>query len=229
MIEQKFSNNQQLKAHTHLLNNKIINIIMAKLIADKSLFVVVGAWNPAIFQAEWINKEFPEFAASFQIEVELPTNNLRFNFGDFYLSVANNRLILIPKGEITEAILIKIADFAKKIFVRLNHTPIIVAGSNFFFQLDKDEEFSSQEVETEPDISNLPEKLANTKLISRSIKHTLSKDDFNINIIYEFLGKERGLLINFDYPRLPDAMNKAANSLIENLRCANYLAKNLIK
>ncbi|EGW20627.1 hypothetical protein [Methylobacter tundripaludum] len=202
---------------------------MAKIIADRSQFIVIGAWNPAILQGEWLTKEFPDITPSpLNVEIDIQTNNIRFDFDDFYLSPSSNRLAFIPKNDLNENTLSRMSVLAKGIYQRLVFTPISAAGSNFFFQLDKDEEFSSEEVEKVPVIKNLPNNLVDASLTFRSIKHTLSKSDFNTNIIYEIKGQERSLIINFEHSNSQNIMEKAAEFLIDNFNCANNLAESLI-
>lgn len=203
---------------------------MAEIVASKSNFVAIGAWNPAILQPEWLKNEFPDVAPNqLNIEVELQTNNIRLDFDGFYLSTSNNRLLFMPGEVLDEGVLLRISDLAKGICERLIYTPIFAIGANFFFQLDKNEEFNSEEIEREPFIDNMPEKLGNASLVSRSITHTFSNELFNINIIYGITGKDRNLLINFDYQNQKNIMNTAANALVDNLKCACLLAKSLIK
>jgi hypothetical protein len=201
---------------------------MAKIIAEKSAFVAVGAWNPAIFRPEWLLKEFPEqIPESFLIELD-GNANLRFDLGGFYLQTLNDRLVLTPKNDLNDSILETISKLSKGICERLRYTPLIAVGSNFFFELDKNEKFSSEEIEKLPNISNLPDKLQNTSLTSRSIKHTFSKDDLNISIHYEIAGNDKTMLINFERKNSIDMMARAAQSLIEDFRCALELSEVLI-
>lgn len=214
---------------TKLLFRTIYNN-MAKIIADKSHFIVVGAWNPAILQADWLTNEFPEITPSpLCVEIEVQTNNIRFDFSDFYLLPSNNRLVFIPKNNVDDTVLSRISILAKGIYDRLKFTPLGAVGSNFFFQLEKNEVFTSSEIEREPVIKNLPDKLANASIISRSIKHTLSESDFNTNIMYDIVGVERSLLINFEYQNSQNIMDIATNSLIDNFGCAIKLANNLVE
>lgn len=202
---------------------------MAQLIAEKSNLIAVGSWNPAIIQPAWLRKEFPEIIPpTFNIELTGPLVSVRYDFGFCLMTPAANRLLFIPKTVDVDT-LVKIAALGKGIYERLKYTPIAAAGCNFFFQLDKNEKFKSEEIEMIPDISNLPQKLVKSELTSRTISHTFSKDDFNINVTYEISGIERFLIINFDYQHPQQALVMAANSFVDNFGCANELANNLIR
>jgi hypothetical protein len=203
---------------------------MSKPIPDQSNFIAIGAWNPAIIQPQWLKKEFPTLIPEkFNVQIVAGVvSAFRIEFLDeFILDPNGGRLVFIPK-KLDDKILKKIADLGRGIQNLLNHTPIAAAGCNFVFKLEPNEFFKLEKIETDEEIMGLYENIKDSNLISRSISHALSQEDHTINVTYDFKGQVKHLRINFDYQQPLNAMEVAANALIENFHRACNMCKELI-
>jgi hypothetical protein len=201
---------------------------MAKLDSQKSNFVVVGAWNPAIIQPEWLRKEFPEVVPeTIGIEIIGPPISIRFDIGDFFLEPLNGRLIFSAK-EVNEKTLDSISELSNGIADRLMYTPVSAAGCNFCFSLESKEKFCHDGLEEDGNTKDLADILAGSIIVSRSIQHTYSLDDHNVNIFYDHKGNEKALRINFEYQSPQTAMTEASNMLQKNFETALKLSNQLI-
>ncbi len=204
---------------------------MSKIISEKSNFIIIGAWNPAIIQPEWLKKEFPSLIPDkFGIQaVSGIVSSFRFEFEKIFLDPTGGRLVFIPK-KLDEETLNYIANLSNGIQNRLSHTPIAAAGANFVFSLDENEAFTLDQIETDEQIKNLYLSLKECDFISKSIGHVFSAEDHAITINYDFHGNTKVLQLNYEYKfPLTDAMKRAADSLVQNFKHAENLCKELIR
>jgi hypothetical protein len=197
---------------------------MAKLDSLRTNYVVVGAWNPAIIQPEWLRKEFPEVVPeTIGIEIIGPSIGVRFDLGDFFLEPSSGRLVFSAK-EINEKTLLSISELSNGIADRLQYTPISAAGSNFCFPLDSSERFYQDELDNDDQTQDL---FGGVAIVSRSIQHTYSLENHNVNIFYDYKGNERVLRVNFEYLTPKLAMTEAASMLHSNFKTALELVDQL--
>lgn len=203
---------------------------MSKIIVDQSNLIIIGAWNPAIIQPVWLKKEFPTLIPD-KFAVQVVTgiqSSFRLEFEDFIVDPNGGRLVFIPK-RIEDKILMDIAELCNGIQDRLKHTPIAAAGCNFVFVLEPNEFFSIDKLETDEQVKGFYGSLKGCNLVARSIGHIFSAEDHNINVNYDFKGSTRFLRINYDYQPPMNAMKKAADSFLQNLKRAQELSKELIR
>ena len=203
---------------------------MSKPIPEQSNFIVIGAWNPAIIQPQWLKKEFPDLIPSeFNMQVVAGVvSAFRIEFpNEFVLDPNGGRLVFIPK-KLENKCLRKIASLGRGIQDRLSHTPIAAAGSNFVFQLEQNEFFKHEKTETDDKIKKIYENINGSKLVARSIGHTLSHEDHTVNLKYDFRGTSKMLRVNFDYQHPLNAMKTAADSLVENFHRAEKMCNEFI-
>ena len=203
---------------------------MSKLLPEESNFIVIGAWNPAILQPEWLKREFPSLIPDkFDIQGIIgPPFSYRMDFEKIILDPHGGRLLFIPKKP-DEETLRYITELSIGIQEKLQHTPIVAAGSNFVFKLDESEFFTLEELESNEQILGIYPFLKDLQLVAKSIRHAFSAEDHTININYDHQGSIRFLRINYNYQQPPDQMKKAAGSLIENFKHAQTISKKLIK
>jgi hypothetical protein len=204
---------------------------MSKPIPEKSNFIAIGAWNPAIIQPHWLHKYFSDVVPdSCQIEIASigGATAIRMVYPNVTIDPNNGRLVFIPK-ELNEEILKYIADLSSGIRTKLEHTPLIAAGSNFVFQLDENEIFTLDEIEQDQQILELYKELKDPgNIVSKTIKHAFSLQNYSINVTYEYVGRDKKLAINFDYQGA-NPMKRAAEGLVSNYHRALELSGTLIK
>jgi hypothetical protein len=204
---------------------------MSKDIPNQSNFIAIGAWNPAIIQPHWLRKFFSDkIPETCQIEITSVgvASAIRMSYPKVTIDPNNGRLVFIPK-DLSDDTLKYICDLSMGIHGKLEHTPIIAAGSNFVYRLETGEYFSIDEVEKESEILDLYKDLKEQgQLVEKSIRHSFSGNDYTINITYDYSGNDRFLRINFDY-RGADPMKRAAEKLIENFKYSLILNKQLIR
>ena len=130
---------------------------MSTPIPVQSNFIAIGAWNPAIIQPHWLRKHFSDFIPeTCQIEIASVgvASAFRMSYPKVSIDPNNGRLVFIPK-ELSEEIMKYIADLSIGIQEKLEHTPIIAAGSNVVFQLEAGEIFLLDQIEPEQEVEGL--------------------------------------------------------------------------
>lgn len=201
---------------------------MAELESQKSNYLVVGAWNPAIIQPEWLRQEFPDVVPDpIKVEIRAPSLGIRFDIGGFFLEASNGMLIFSPK-KVDKETLNSISELSNGIANRLQYTPISAAGCNFSFSLDSTEKFYQDKLDSSDQPKDLSAILKVSNIVSQSVQHTYSLDNHNVNIFYDYKGNERSLRINFDYQNPKVAMIEASDMLENNFETALDLSKELI-
>jgi hypothetical protein len=206
---------------------------MSKSLPEQSNFIVIGAWNPAIIQPHWLRKNFsdqiPETCKIKIVSIGVASAVI-MSYPKISIDPNNGRLVFIPK-DLSEETMKYIAELSMGIQSKLEHTPIIAAGSNFVFQLDAGESFTLDEIEPEPQIDGLYKDMEDKgKIVSKSIRHTLSFKDYSVNITYDYAGSNRLLRINFDYQgQGANTMKRAAEGLVTNFKNSLDLKQQLIR
>ncbi|MEO8019719.1 MAG: hypothetical protein ABI769_18060 [Pseudomonadota bacterium] len=103
---------------------------------DATNVVVLGAWNPAILQPQWVAKQVfgIEGDLAVQWEVSFVANAPpRFTLGDVRFMPAYDRLTLVPQG-LDAAQLATCENALRTILTSLPHTPISAFGINYSFE-----------------------------------------------------------------------------------------------
>ena len=96
--------------------------------------VLVGSWNVAILNPQWIGQKV--FAGNGPLQVELsvggPAPSLRYHFQDISIIPAPTQLIVATRNA-TEAAVAQASSVASRILELLPVTPITGVGINFGF------------------------------------------------------------------------------------------------
>lgn len=202
---------------------------MCKNIAEQSNFIAIGAWNPAIIQPHWLRKYFSDkIPETCQLEITSVgiSSAFRMSYPKVFIDPNNGRLVFIPK-DFSEETFTYISELSLSVYSKLEHTPVLAAGSNFVFQLEIGEIFAIDE--SESDISNLYYGfIEQNQIVSKLIRHTLSTKDCSINITYDYLGNDRFLRINFDYQGV-DPLKRAAERIVSDYKTSLELKQQLVK
>jgi hypothetical protein len=204
---------------------------MSKNLPEQSNFIAIGAWNPAIIQPRWLSKYFSNHipdTCNIEIASVGVVSAFRMSYPKVSIDPNNGRLVFIPK-DLSEENMKYIAELSMGIQSKLEHTPLIAAGSNFVFQLEAGESFTLDEIEPEPQIAGLYKDLKEQgKMVSKSIRHTFSLKDYSVNINYDYAGTDRFLRLNFDYQGA-NSMRLAAEGLVVNFKYSLNLKQQLIR
>lgn len=205
---------------------------MSKPVLDKSHFVSIGAWNPAIIQPRWIRKEFSDLVPDEKVGMRIMTsgtNALRMEYEKFYLDPSNGRLIIIPR-KLDNSTIELIAKFALAIREKLIYTPINASGFNFCFQLEEGEQFTIDDIDQPDKVKELYKGIEKPyEVVSRNFKNTFSVEDYTINFLYEYKGSEKTLQINYEYTQPSDSMQIAAEAYVETFHKVQELIGTLIR
>jgi hypothetical protein len=199
---------------------------------EKSVFVAIGAWNPAILQPPWLMKHFP-YAVEQKIDIHLTAHpgegsSMVLDLGKLLLDPNGGRLILVPKA-LDDDTLSLIARLSKDISKKLEHTPTGAAGCNFVFRLDDSEYFTVDEIRDCDSSQTLYSGIGLKHCIKRSVRHTFSLEDHNLNISFLRSGSEGVIAFNYDYQSPIDAVVSASNALLQNYRHSLDLCAELIR
>ncbi len=205
---------------------------MLKVGPLRSSFVAIGAWNPAIIQPGWLKAEFPQLIGDKRIPVHFTAGpavaTMVMDLGRFLLDPNGGRLVFVPRT-LDEETLLEIQALSKGIYKRLEHTPVSAAGSNFVFQLDENEDFAIEEALECDSSQQIYSEIGLKKCIRRSVQHTFSFEDYNLNITMLKMESESMIQLNYDYQSPIDSLVKAADALIENFRHALTVRGKLIR
>lgn len=203
---------------------------MSSIVSEQCNFIVIGAWNPAIIQANWLRNEFPDLIPEkFNIQlVQGVRPFIRIELEDLIIDPNGGQLVFIPK-EVNDRTIEYTSTLSLGIYEKLKHTPIVAAGCNFVFKLDKNETFYLDKYEYKDGIKVLYENILPLTLISSDTKHVFSRNTHKITIDYNCTGDERTLLFNYEYQSPQTAMKEAAEALIDNFHHAQELSRGLIK
>jgi hypothetical protein len=192
--------------------------------------VVVGNWNPAILQGDWIVREvMGGDPAGTQVQLEFsPVAGIppRTTIGNVTFVPALNRLQMHPKFATGENLAL-VETYAKQILEKLVHTPVKAIGENFLFRLAEPTEPALEDFEFSTEIG---EKFGFPfELQDRQIGVSLELQDGHL------INMERSLLkngsmefkFNFHYPAATAAL---ANDILGNTFPANFeRAKNIVR
>lgn len=117
-----------------------------RLLADKSTLVVVGGFNPALLNPNWIGKHalgWKDDQKQVQVGIQIPAwhgstdlSSPRFMLEGFAYSVTPQRLTFYF-GDLDIASTAKVMHVVEQIFKLLSHTPVNGIGFNFGFESNK--------------------------------------------------------------------------------------------
>lgn len=162
--------------------------------------VIAGIWNLGILTPQWYAKEFPDLIKQkeFSTEIQIGIGALRFTVENIIINPTPDKLIFFSKSS-ESAQYELIEKLALGTITKLPHTPITALGHNIsYFSngekfrlfesgiLDKNEEFYKKEV-------------AVIALNSQSVKHSLSYENYSLNLTYDFNRKKNFVSFNYHY------------------------------
>lgn len=169
--------------------------------------VIVGAWNPAIFQDPWIAKHLWGIPEGQEVEVAHLTEHdqrtrstrrtIRFMNG-IGLNVTNERLEIFPTDFSPEG-MEKCETLCATIANTLSHTPVGALGSNFHFNVSEPTEDLLDLLETK---DTLDERYS---LLSQKHTSTIELDDCTLNFSWIVGSKMSEFDFNFHYESISSA------------------------
>lgn len=187
---------------------------------NDATLVIVGAWNIAILDPQWIVRNALQVPPGTKIPVEMEVSmgiatNFRSKINDLFFMPSPDKFIINPSKENEE--LFRLADSAAiNLYKTLSHTPIQAIGYNFTYILDADETYTI-------DITNCagteyPEIYKKIDAIARpetNIQHSLllgTDDSVVLNIHYNTTSNNKLIKMNYHYQ-----VNKDAKKIDEAL------------
>jgi hypothetical protein len=171
---------------------------MSKLLPEQSNLIIIGSWNPAIIQHQWLKSEFPEWiekepTGAYLLQGDIQT--LKLDYGDFAVQVNQQNLIFTFSRDDDE-ILDRVSNLTKGIYGKLKHTPVLAAGCNFVYELAPGECFNVGEGSEES--KKVEAALEGYLISSRELRYGFSGEDHSVNIRLH-LGASKKLHLNYDY------------------------------
>jgi len=150
--------------------------------------VVIGAWNPSIFSAEWITKNLIEDEDNIGVEIAFPIEDAtaprRIQFSEFTFFPGRKKLEITPNSATLEGMQ-KCSSIVAKIMSLLSHTPVTDVGINFGFI----ETNPSENLNALFDLNDAPEILAKYTSSEVNINRLLKSNDddclLNLNMTEE--------------------------------------------
>jgi len=165
---------------------------------------MVGAWNTGILTPQWLSKEIFKLSKNEKYDIEISQDvsvSLRAKIRDIYIIPTPDRLILNPSKH-NKRLLTLLMNIASRLYKTLPHTPIVAIGHNFFYELNKDEEFNLDlnfsgrfHKKNYNNINAIPVK-------DSTLRHSLSlKNDklVTLNLSYRQDNSKRSLETNYHY------------------------------
>lgn len=140
--------------------------------------VIVGLWNHAIFNLDWVSKYL---LPNTNLNVEIPLNtfaSMKISTDELSIFVLDGRLNLQVLKQ-SDEVLEKIEEIAIQIAEYLPHTPVTAFGINYVFEENHSERIERlfKFEDSEALKANLGE--AETSIITRSLKD----GDFTLNFV----------------------------------------------
>ncbi len=186
------------------------NIFMQLNLTHPS-FVIVGAWNPAIFTPPWVARNILGMPEGTQVKVaqisevidyqERPTVTYIGDFG--YLVFPNKVNFYLNTDDFENSL----EDFEKKIIKvleTLSHTPVSAFGVNFNFIIDEETDELNESFESSDKIRT------QRKILNEQSTLTLdSGDDVVLN--FKKSTEEDKIIIDFNYHHSNFEMNKTSD------------------
>ena len=203
---------------------------MSNFDASKSNLVILGKWNPAIVEPNWLKMQFSDLIpdASFGMELVLGSpQSVRYDLGQLTLECTNQQLLFRPKEFDVDA-LTYTKNLAVGIFSKLKHTPITATGCNFIYNLDEKETFKHAYLK---DISIYDEFYNGARLNNvthSTVRHQLSFEYHTLTFLYTFQADLKTLQYNFEY-KGDGCVERASESMIENYQETIKLNEYLIE
>ncbi|MGO9613842.1 MAG: hypothetical protein ACLPX5_12505 [Dissulfurispiraceae bacterium] len=162
--------------------------------------VIVGAWNLAILTPQWYKKQFSQFVKDKEIpiEIQVGTGAMKYKLCDISISLSPGKLVFYStKNDDAQYELIE--RFAEGTISQLLHTPITAIGHNMSYFtngdnfnlfdaniLDRCEAFYKKEFSV-------------ATMNSQTVIHTLSYENYNLNLKYDFNRKKNFISLNYHY------------------------------
>ena len=199
-----------------------------KLLDSESTLVILGNWNPAILQPDWIlrhgfqtdTEDERTVLAEFSSIVGMPP---RFTIEGLRITANNERVLISPENT-TEDSLELAETVARSMLEKLSHTPILAFGQNF--------EFSDGETSSSLSrLFNISDRLAEQLDFPIDVRETTLVSSYEIG--ESMLNFKRKLLVdgtirlsfNFHYEvtSAENARELLKGSFFQNLKNANQI------
>jgi hypothetical protein len=187
-----------------------------KIVAEGWNVVVVGAWNVAILNPEWLGRNL--FKDS-NVQVEIPIGGqpvalMRVTSAGVRVLTAPDRVIFSPV-KIDDGSLRRVEECAVDLLRQLPHTPLVAIGVNFkFVEADPGEHLVTHF--RDPDVDAIVRLGFVSEGVSQT-RHLRFADDRTLNLKTRLAGNRLELDFNFhrDVKTVDDAMNAVGGRIID--------------
>ncbi len=170
-------------------------------IKENPNIVIAGAWNLNILTPKWFAQEFPDLVKQKEVpaEVQIGTGILKFSIDD-RIKINPNPDKLIFFSEIAERSNYELVEkLAMDTVSKLSHTPITALGHNVTYFLDE----GSFSLFNEDSMSNYEDyykkELSITAFNTQQILHTLSYENYLLNLTYNINRQKNFVSFNYHY------------------------------
>jgi len=170
-------------------------------IKENPNIVIAGAWNLNILTPKWFAQEFPDLAKQKEVlaQVQIGTGILKFSIDD-RIKINPNPDKLIFFSEIAERSNYELVEkLAMDTVSKLRHTPITALGHNVTYFLDE----GSFSLFNEDSMSNYEDyykkELSITAFNTQQILHTLSYENYLLNLTYNINRQKNFVSFNYHY------------------------------
>ncbi len=189
---------------------------------DSFCIILLGAWNPSIFNQDWILKNLiNDVNAQITIAFALddPTAPRKITFNGINLFPGRKQLLLSPEEPTLEGML-ECSTMLNKIIELLGHTPVGSAGLNFSFQ-ETDNLIQLLNAFDLPDSADIKEQdyTLNGSRIERRFK---LKDGHILNLALQESEANNGAEINFNFHYELSDISKYKSLFTENHMTERY-------
>lgn len=108
------------------------------LVQEQTSLVLVGIWNPAILNPEWLIRNALGVPAGTEVSVEMlvaatPSLPTQYAMQGLRFTPTRDRLTIHAVDAVTDAVLVRMQSVALQILQLLPHTPVRACGQNFTF------------------------------------------------------------------------------------------------
>lgn len=195
-----------------------------EVVSGSVSLVILGAWNPALLNPDWITRELFEVPEGQDVNValEVPIGSLlsspKITY-DGFVFLANIDKLTITVLDPTEASINRAENMARLVLQKLSYTPVSAFGQNIMF-LDK--EPTTEQISVFSKIPSQPPKVTEGTTIGTSLRWALERNGGITNITHELSNGQLAVKFNFHYGVVgaSDAANKLSGTFFSNIDMA---------
>jgi len=196
---------------------------------NQTSLVIIGAWNPAILNPEWLTKEIFKKAVDSKtpVRMEFATNPVmppKYTIEDITFVPGMDRLMIIPQN-LEDINLQSVEEKAIELLNTLSHTPILAFGQNYEFTVnDLGEKILSDFTKINETIINHVEQ---KELVTSQITTSHKNGNSLLHFTRIFSKGSMLLKFNFHYDVISahDAIEKMKGAFVKNINTIKQILR----